>query len=109
MLAWWKTRSLIVIKNIVFSYLFLLCLFMLLILNMGFPPFLGFLSEILMLKSFILRDLLLVILILGVLFRCYYNIYLFWCFTRFTGIIFKLNFFCLDLFIFLLLRLFLNF
>jgi NADH:ubiquinone oxidoreductase subunit 4 (subunit M) len=109
MLAWWKTRSLIVIKNIVFSYLFLLCLFMVLILNMGFPPFLGFLSEILMLKSFILRDLLLVILILGVLFRCYYNIYLFWCFTRATGIIFKLNFFCLDLFIFLLLSLFLNF
>jgi NADH-quinone oxidoreductase subunit M len=107
-LAWWKTRSLIVIKTISFSYLFLLCLFFMLILNMGFPPFIGFLREVLMLKSFILNYLLLRILILGVLFRCYYNVYLFWYFTSFSGIIFKLNFFSLDLFIFLLLRIFLN-
>jgi NADH-quinone oxidoreductase subunit M len=52
-LAWWKTRSLIVIKSIVFSYLFILCLFFLFILNIGFPPFIGFISEILILKSLV--------------------------------------------------------
>ena len=51
LLAWWKTRSLLVIKIISFSYLFLLILFFLLIINIGFPPFIGFLREILILKS----------------------------------------------------------
>jgi NADH:ubiquinone oxidoreductase subunit 4 (subunit M) len=107
-LAWWKTRSLIVIKLISFSYLFLLCLFVLLILNIGFPPFIGFLSEIIMLKSLISYPLILGVFIWAVLFRCYYNIYLFWCFNGFIGIVFKINFFRIDLFMFLLLRLVLN-
>ena len=107
-LAWWKTRSLIVVKLISFSYLFLLCLFILLILNIGFPPFIGFLREILMLKSLIVSPLILGVFIWAVLFRCYYNVYLFWCFNGFIGIVFKINFFRMDLFIFLLLRLVLN-
>lgn len=107
-LAWWKTRSLIVVKLIAFSYMFLLCLFVLAILNIGFPPFIGFLREIFMLKSFVNRNLILGVVIIRVLLRCYYNIYLFWCFTGFMGIVYKMNFFRLDLFIFLLLRLVLN-
>jgi len=91
-LAWWKTRSLIVVKLISFSYVFLLCLFILFILNMGFPPFLGFLSEILILKSLVLNFIILRVFILRILLRCYYNVYLFWCFRRFIGIVFKLNF-----------------
>lgn len=107
-LAWWKTRSLIVIKLMSFSYLFLLCLFMLMILNIGFPPFLGFLSEVLILKALITNFLILWVLVFRVLLRCYYNIYLFWCFNGFMGIVFKLNFFRIDLFMFLGLAIFLN-
>jgi formate hydrogenlyase subunit 3/multisubunit Na+/H+ antiporter MnhD subunit len=107
-LAWWKTRSLLVIKMISFSYLFLLCLFMLCILNIGFPPFIGFISEVLILKSLVLRKIIIYVIIIGVLFRCYYNVYLFWCFNRFIGIVFKINFFRIDLFIFLRLAVILN-
>lgn len=107
-LAWWKTRSLIVIKLISFSYLFVLCLFILIILNIGFPPFLGFLREVLILKSLIRNFLMLRVLVFRVLLRCYYNIYLFWCFNGFIGIVFKVNFFSVDLFIFILLAILLN-
>lgn len=107
-LAWWKTRSLMVVKLMSFSYIFLLIVFFLMILNIGFPPFLGFLSEVLILKSLVLNKFILGIIIFRVLFRCYYNIYLFWCFTGFIGIVFKVNFFNLDLFMFIGLRIFLN-
>lgn len=107
-LAWLKTRSLIVIKIISFSYVFLLILFFLFIINMGFPPFIGFMREILILKSVILNRNIMWILILGVLFSCYYNVYLYWCFNGFIGLVFKINFFRIDLFLFLLLRVFLN-
>jgi len=109
LLAWWKTRSLLVVKLISFSYLFLLCLFFILILNMGFPPFIGFIREVLILKSLVLNDLIIWVLILGVLLRCYYNVYLFWCFNSFMGIVFKINFFRIDLFLFILFSVWLNF
>jgi NADH:ubiquinone oxidoreductase subunit 4 (subunit M) len=108
-LAWWKTRSLLVVKMISFSYIFVLCLFLLFVLNIGFPPFIGFLREIYMIKVFVLNKIILFVLILRILFRCYYNVYLFWCFNGFIGIVFKMNFFSLDLFIFLGLRIILNF
>jgi len=107
-LSWWKTRSLIVVKILAFSYLFTLCLFLLFILNIGFPPFLGFISEILMLKAAIGNFFVIIVLILRVLFRCYYNVYLFWCFSGFIGSVFKLRFFRFDLFIFLGFSVFLN-
>lgn len=107
-LAWWKTRSLLVIKIISFSYLFLLCLFILCILNIGFPPFIGFIREVLILKSLVITKIIIYVIILGVLFRCYYNVYLFWCFNSFIGIVFKINFFSFDLFIFLGLVIILN-
>lgn len=109
LLAWWKTRSLIVVKLMSFSYLFLLCLFFLFILNMGFPPFMGFIREILILKSRVTIQVIIWILVIGVLFSCYYNVYLFWCFNSFIGIVFKMNFFSIDLFMFILLALMLNF
>jgi len=108
MLAWWKTRSLLVVKIISFSYVFILVLFLLCIINMGFPPFIGFLREILILKATVLYNLSIRLLVIGVLFSCYYNIYLFWCFNGFIGIVFKLNFFRIDLFLFMLLVRFLN-
>ena len=107
-LAWWKTRSLIVVKLLRFSYLFLLVIFFLMILNMGFPPFIGFMSEILILKSLVIFPLSLYVIVFRVLFRCYYNIYLFWCFNNLIGIVFKLNFYSLDLFIFLIMILIIN-
>lgn len=109
MLAWWKTRSLLVVKIISFSYVFLLLLFFLLILNIGFPPFIGFMREILMFKSLVANYFILFLLIFRILFSCYYNIYIFWCFNNFIGWVFKLNFFHLDLFIFLILIIFINF
>ena len=108
-LAWWKTRSLLVIKILSFSYLFLLVLFLLCILNIGFPPFIGFLSEILILKSLLLNKLCLIIISSSVLISCYYNIYLFWCFNRFTGLVFKINFYSFELFMFIGFSLILNF
>jgi len=107
-LAWWKTRSLIVVKLISFSYVFLLVLFFLFILNIGFPPFIGFIREILILKSLILNNIMIMVLVLGVLLRCYYNVYLFWCFRGFIGIVFKINFFRVDLFIFIIFAFILN-
>jgi hypothetical protein len=107
-LAWWKTRSLLVVKIISFSYLFILILFFLFILNISFPPFMGFISEVLMLKAVINFKVSLYLLILRVLLRCYYNIYLFWCFNGVIGSVYKIRFANLDLFIFLLLVVFLN-
>lgn len=109
LLAWWKTRSLMVIKMISFSYIFILILFILIIINISFPPFIGFLSEIIILKSLLINPYILYLIVFVVLFRCYYNIYLFWCFRGFIGIVIKLNFFSLDIFIFLLFIFFLNF
>ena len=109
MLGWWKTRSLIVIKVICFSYLFVLIVFVLRIINIGFPPFLGFMSEILIFKALIINKVILIVLIFSILFSCYYNIYLFWCFNGVRGIIFKINLFRLDLFVCLFLGLVLNF
>jgi len=108
-LGWWKTRSLIVLKIISFSYIFIFILFFIFILNIGFPPFIGFLREILILKSLVINWFILFISIFSVLFSCYYNIYLFWCFNRVIGIIYKINFFNFDLFIFLILSFILNF
>lgn len=108
MLAWWKTRSLIVVKLISFSSLFLLCLFVLIILNIGFPPFLGFLREVLMLKALVGRFLMLFVVGVRVLLRCYYNIYLYWCFNGFIGMVYKMNFFRIDIFMFLILSVLLN-
>ena len=109
LLAWWKTRSVLVVKILRFSYLFVSLIFVLAILNIGFPPFLGFLSEILMLKSVVVNTLILFIFSLRVLFRCYYNIYFFWCFNSCRNIIFKLNLSNLDVFVFLFFIRVLNF
>ena len=107
-LAWWKTRSLIVIKIITFSYLFILILFILCILNIGFPPFMGFIREVLIFKSIYSLSYILSIIIFRILFRCYYNIYLFWCFNGLIGMVYKINFFNLDLFLFIIFAFWLN-
>jgi formate hydrogenlyase subunit 3/multisubunit Na+/H+ antiporter MnhD subunit len=99
----------LVIKIMSFSFSFILILFFLFILNIGFPPFIGFLSEILILKAVMVNIRIIWIIILGVLFRCYYNIYLFWCFNGIRGVVFKISFYRIDIFIFLLLSLVLNF
>jgi len=109
LLVWWKRRSLIIVKVISFSNLFILSLFLLLILNIGFPPLIGFISEVLMLKSIFMNKLILVVFVTGVLFRCYYNIYLFWCFIGVSGNVMKVNFFRYDIMIFMLFSFFLNF
>jgi len=77
-LGWVKSRSLIVTKLITFSRFFIVLVFLVLILNIGFPPFIGFMSEILMLKSvLIIGNIVLLLRILAVLFSCYYNIYIY--------------------------------
>lgn len=108
LLAWWKTRSLIVIKFLRFSFLFIFIVFILIIMNIRFPPFLGFLREVYILKSFIIMKFVLIILVISVLFACYYNIYLFWCFNGVIGLIFKNSIYNLDVFLFILFVIFLN-
>jgi NADH:ubiquinone oxidoreductase subunit 4 (subunit M) len=109
LLRWWKTRSLIVVKFISFSYVFILIIFILCILNIGFPPFIGFLREVLMFKALVQYKLIIYVFILTILLRSYYNIYLFWSFNRIIGQTFKVNLFRLDLFLFILLSFFLTF
>lgn len=109
LLSWWKTRSLFVVKFIVVSYFFFILIFMLAIFNIRFPPFIGFLREILILKSLICMPLIIFIIVLGVLFSCYYNIYFFWRFSNSIGFLFKVNLFNLDVFLILLWVVFLNF
>lgn len=109
LLSWWKTRSLIVVKFITVSFLFFIIIFILRILNISFPPFIGFLREVYILKTLINYRFILFILIIRVLFRCYYNIYFFWRFSNRIGYIFKINFYRIDIFIFLLIVVFLNF
>jgi len=108
MLAWWKTRSLLVVKMISFSYIFLLVLFLLFIINISFPPFIGFIREILILKVLVLNYWVLGVIIIAILFRCYYNVYLFWCFNGFLGRVYKINLYKFDLFIFLGFVIFIN-
>lgn len=108
-LAWWKTRSLIVVKIISFSYRFLLVLFLLFIMNIRFPPFIGFIREILILKVLVLNYWVLGVIIIAILFRCYYNVYLFWCFNGFLGRVYKMNLYNFDLFMFLIFVVFINF
>lgn len=109
LLRWWKTRSLFVVKFISFSYIFFILIFFLAILNISFPPFIGFISEILILKALVISPLIIFIIVVGVLFRCYYNIYFFWSFSNFIGLLFKVNLYRIDVFIFLIWVLFLNF
>ncbi len=109
LLAWWKTRSLMVVKILNFTFIFLLVLFIIVILNMRFPPFLGFLREIYILKSLYVNSFIIYCVILRVLFSCYYNIYFFWAFQGKQGFIFKTNVFSLDVYIFILWCLILNF
>jgi NADH-ubiquinone oxidoreductase chain 4 len=78
-LGWVKTRSLIVTKLVSFSRFSIAIVIIALLLNMGFPPSTGFLSEILILKSILTLGKLVVFLgLLGVLFSCYHNIFLHW-------------------------------
>lgn len=109
LLAWWKTRSLFVVKFISVSFIFFFLIFILRILNISFPPFIGFLREILIIKSLVTIKFIIYTFIVGVLFSCYYNIYFFWAFARSMGYLFKINFYRLDVFIFLLWVIFLNF
>lgn len=108
LLAWWKTRSLFVVKFIRLSSMFFYLIFLLVILNIRFPPFIGFLREILILKSLVVYPLRIIVLILGVLFRCYYNIYFLWAFSG-MGVNFKVRVWGLDVFIFFLWVAILNF
>ena len=109
LLVWWKTRSLLVIKFLSFSSLFILIIFMLCILNIRFPPFLGFLREVLMLKCLITNQIILYTFCLRILFSCYYNIYFYWCFNTVANFIFKLQVARLDVFIFLFFVVMVNF
>lgn len=91
-----------VVKFISFSFIIVYTIFFISILNIRFPPFLGFLREILLLKSFILNPIMVYLFILIVLLSCYYNIYFFWAFCQSIGQTFKILFSGYDIVIFLL-------
>lgn len=77
-LGWVKTRSLMVTKLVSFRGFFMVLVIMVLLLNIGFPPFMGFLSEVLMLKSILtIGNVVIFLGMLGVLFSCYYNIFMY--------------------------------
>lgn len=103
LLVWWKTRSLMVVKFMVFSVLCLYIIFLLVILNMSFPPIIGFLREIYILKAIIKWWMILGLISISILLTCFYNIYLFWGFSNIGGIIFKLRVSRVDVWVFLLL------
>lgn len=107
--AWWKTRSLIVIKYLRVTFIFFLFIFLLIIMNIRFPPFIGFLSEILILKSMVQLSRLLTLAIIRVLFSCFYNIYLLWVFSGRIGWALKLNIRNVDVYLFMIWVIFLNF
>lgn len=106
--AWYKTRSLIVIKLLSISYLFWMIVFILALRNIGFPPFIGFLREILLLKACVRNFLVIIVIILSVLFSCYYNIFLFWVFRGKNGWVVKIMIRNIDVYLFLIWLLFLN-
>lgn len=108
-LRWWKTRSLLVLKYISFSYFFILIVFFIVLINIGFPPFIGFVTEILIFKSIVNLHYYLIIALLTVLFRCYYNIYYFWSFTISQGWVVKFRVRYLDVYLFIFFVIFLNF
>lgn len=107
--AWWKTRSLIVIKYLRVTFIFFLLIFLLIIINIRFPPFIGFLSEILILKRIVQLSGLLRLAVIRVLFSCFYNIYLLWVFSGRIGWAIKLNIRNLDVYLFMVWVIFLNF
>lgn len=107
--GWWKTRSLIVIKYIRVSSIFIMIIFIVIIINIRFPPFIGFLREVLILKRIVQVEWLLYLARIGVLLSCYYNIYLMWAFVNSQGWVIKLMFNQLELYLFLLWVIFLNF
>lgn len=107
--AWWKTRSLIVMKYLRVTFIFFLLIFLLIIINIRFPPFIGFLSEILILKRIVQLSGLLGLAVIRVLFSCFYNIYLLWVFSGRIGWAIKLNIRNLDVYLFMVWVIFLNF
>lgn len=109
MFAWWKTRSLLVIKFIKISYLLILFIFILCLINIRFPPFRGFLREVLILKAVYVFKNVVWLAGMAVLFSCYYNIYLLWAFIGVQGWLYKVYFSQLDVFLFFLLAIFMNF
>lgn len=107
--AWWKTRSLIVMKYLRVSFTFFLIIFVVIIINMRFPPFIGFLREIYMLKRIVALSWLLVLATISVLFSCFYNIYLLWVFSGTNGWSSKVFISNLDVYLFIIWVVFLNF
>jgi NADH:ubiquinone oxidoreductase subunit 4 (subunit M) len=105
LLAWWKTRSLLVVKFLSFSPLIVYIIFIVCILNIGFPPFIGFLREILILKRLVTTPLTLTLGLVTVLFSCLYNIYFYVTFLGVGGTNFKVSFAGVETFIFILLSL----
>ena len=105
--GWWKSRSIMVLKLISFSYFNLFIIFLLFLMNIGFPPFISFLSEVYIYKARIIYFYTFYVLILGVVLSCYYNIYLFWCFVFGCEVVFKMSVNGLELFFFLILVLWL--
>lgn len=108
-LGWWKTRSLLVLKLLSFSYSFLLIVFFISIINIGFPPFIGFLRELLLLKSLVNLQWVIIIAVARVLLRCYYNIYYCWAFISQRGWVRKFRVRRIDVYLFVILVVFLNF
>jgi len=100
-LVWFKRRSLLVIKIMFISFIFVIFFFFILILNIGFPPFIGFLAEILIIKVVIFSNLIVIFFGGMVLFSCYYNMYLFWCLKFGEVIVLKFNVRIFDIFLFI--------
>lgn len=92
MLSVLKSRSILVIKYITISSYFIFIVFVVIVINIGFPPFIGFLREVLMLKSILkIRLLLVFFAFIRVVISCYYNAFIIFRVSMGQGLRVSLN------------------
>lgn len=108
LMLWFKSRSLTAIKLVFTSVILIYIVFLLLILNIGFPPFMGFLAEICLTKVIVFRYFAVTTFGPTVPFRGFYNLYLLWCAKWGNHLWLKTNVIILEMFIFLMILLHIN-
>lgn len=105
-----KSRNILVIKYIRISSYFIFIVFIIMVINIGFPPFMGFLSEVLILKSILkISVLVLLFVFIRVLISCYYNAFIIYSVTVGQGLSVSLTLSNLRVLVSLILILFLDY
>jgi len=105
-----KSRNILVMKYVRISSYFIFIVFVIMVMNIGFPPFIGFLSEVLILKSVLKISLLILLIVfVRVLVSCYYNAFIIFSITLGQGLSIRLSLRNLSVVVSLVLVLFLDY